>query len=496
MLVYPKRFLMNRILFTLFFIFLFFNWNFSQTKSIVKITGFAPSYVGQTISVSEIEDYISMNEAVVATTTVSEDSTFTLSFYSEDIQKIVLRPDKNWSFLYIQPNSAYDIYIPEKDKYEVYRPNGNSIELTFFDLDTNDINYKILQFQRWTDEFVSNYYHLKNIKPLEFGAKMDEFKTQVEKAYNLSDTSKREITSTEKYFLTFVKFSIASLDNVQFAAERNRYEKHDFYIKHNPVEYKNDAYMAYINAFYDKTFPRLSTETNNSVYKGLLKSSPTLIMRALGGEYTLINLRIREMVMIKALSEEYYSKDMPQTNILTVLDSVSNHSMFAANAIIARNMMNRLTQLVQGGKAPDFVLKNAKGETKTISKYSNKHLYIHFYDPSSIKNTMELEPLIKMYDTYKKDITFITIYPDKEYDSTVLKKYIDVIPWESYKVSSVNSIWKNYKIETYPSYVLIDAFGYVVAAPALGPMPDGQYQTIDKTFFYIQKLNSQMKEGQ
>lgn len=487
---------MNRFILTSFCVFLFSGWYFSQTKSVVKITGFAPSYVGRTITVSEIEDYISMNEAVLATTTVSEDSTFNLSFYAEDIQKVVLRPDKNWSSLYIQPNATYDLYIPEKDKYEAYRPNGNSIELTFFDLDSTDVNFRILQFQRWTDEFVSNYYHLKNMKPLEFGIKMDEFKTQVEEAYNLSDTTKKEISALDKYFLTFVKFSIATLDNVQFAAERNRYEKHDFYIKHNSVEYKNDAYMAYINAFYDKLFPRLSNETNNSVYLGLLKSSPTLIMRALGGEYTLKNMRIREMVMIKSLSEEYYSKDMPQTNILTVLDSVANHSMFNANAIIAKNMKNRLTQLVQGGKAPEFALKNSTGEIKTINKYSNKHLYIHFYDPSSVKNTLELEPLIKMYNTYKKDINFITVYQEKDYDSLVMKKYIDIIPWETFKVSNTNTIWKNYKIETYPSYVLVDAFGYVVAAPALGPMPDGQYQTIDKTFFHIQKLNNQMREGQ
>lgn len=467
----------------------------AQDGKIVKVKGFAPGYVGQSITFYEIEDYFSMNEASIASATVLPDSTFNVSFYIKETQKVIIRAtNKNKSYIYVQPQGMYDIYLPDKDKFEPYRPNGNSVEATFFDLDTLDINYKILQFQRWMDEFVSSYYHLKNLKPMEFASKLDEFKTAVEKNYNLNDSVKNSTASEpEKYFDTFVRFSIASLDNIQYAAERNRYEKHDFYIKHTPVQYKNDAYMSYINAFYEKMMPRLSMETNNRVYLGLLKSSPTLIMRALGSEYTLINMRIREMVMIKALSEEFNSKDFPQTNILTVLDSVANHSLFDANAIIARNMMNRLTQLVAGGKAPDFVLKNEKGDVVTLNSFIKKHLYFHFYDPSSVKSTIELEPLLKLYDTYKEEVTFITIYPAKMYKEDDVKEYINTIPWMKFAIDETNPIWKNYKIDTYPSYVLIDGYGYVVGAPALGPMPDGQYQTIDKTFFYIRKINKEMR---
>lgn len=471
---------------------------FSQEGKVVTIKGYAPAYVGQTITILEIEDYFSMKEAKLASTLVKEDSTFSISFFLKETQKILVQAAKNKSFIYAQPDAVYDIYIPEKDKYEVYRPGGNVIEVSFFDLDSLDINFKILQFQRWSDEFLSMYYHLKNVKPIEFAAKLDEFKTNVEKYYGLKDITNESDNTTkeeELFFNTFVRFSIASLDNIQFVAERNRYEKHDFYIKYSPVSYRNDAYMSYISTFYEKMIPRLSTETNNRVYLGLLKSSPTLIMRALGGEYTLINLRIREMIMIKALSEEFFSNDFPQTNILTVLDSVANNSLFEANAIIAKNMKLRLTELVQGGKAPDFVLTNANNELKTLSAYRKKHVYLHFYDPASQKNNLELEPLIRIHETYKDDIVFITIYPEKEYSENEIKSRISVIPWEKYKVDESNPIWKNYKIETFPSYVLLDAYGYVVAAPALGPMPDGQYQTIDKTFFYIQKTIKELKEN-
>jgi thioredoxin-related protein len=61
-------------------------------------------------------------------------------------------------------------------------------------------------------------------------------------------------------------------------------------------------------------------------------------------------------------------------------------------------------------------------------------------------------------------------------------------------VESTNPIWKNYKVDAFPTYVLIDPNGYIVQAPALGPMPNGQYQTIDQTFFFIQQALNREKE--
>ena len=467
----------------------------SQESKTVTVKGYAPSYVGQTITIHEIEDYFSNKEATIASAIVQSDSTFSATFRIQETQKISILPAKNKAFLYIQPGATYDIYVPEKDAFEPYRPEGNVIEVTFFDLDSSDINFKILQFQRWSDEFIGSYYHLKNIKPIEFAKKIDEFKEIVEKEYKLRDTSASNSTEPKQFFKTFVRFSIAASDNIQFAADRNRYEKHDFYIKFAPVAYRNDAYMNYITKFYEKMIPRLSMETNNRVYLGVLKSSPTLIMRALGAEYTLINVRIREMIMVKALSEQFYTNDFPQTNILTILDSVANHSLFEANAVIAKNLSERLSEMVAGGKAQDFVLKNDKNELKTLANFRRKYVYLHFYDPTSNNNAQELGPLKQIYENYKEDITFLTIYPDKDYDSLVFAKNIQSIPWEKFKTDNSNPIWSNYKIQTYPSYVLIDGFGYVVAAPALGPMPDGTYQTIDKTFFMIQKIKKELRDN-
>lgn len=445
---------------------------------LTKVKGLAPSYVGKTIELYGIEDYFSMKQILLAKTTVQQDSSFSIIVDLKNTQKVILQSGNNKGYMYVEPGSSYDVFMPDKDKFDPYRPNGNQVEISFFDLDSTDVNYKILGFERWIDHFIGNYFYLKDVKPMEFGAALDRFKTNVEKAYK-NDTS--------TYFKTYVKFSIAGLDNIQFAGERNRYEKHDFYIKFSPVAYSNDAYMEYIIGFYQNLMPRLSNETNQAVYEGILAESPTLVMRALGGEYTLINTRIREMIMLKALSEVYFSDDYPQTNILKIMDSVAHHSLFEANAVIAKNLMDRLTELVPGGVAPEFSFKSSDGDYITLSTFQGKHLYIHFFDPNSKENIKEVPLLMEMYVKYRSSVQFITIMKTQETLSDEVKELLENVQWPVYQVSNDNSIWKKYKVESFPYYTLIDAIGYVVMSPALGPTPNGQYQTIDYTFFNIQK---------
>ena len=461
---------------SLLFLFLFLSIKsvFAQT---VSITGFTPGYVGKTLSLYKIQDYFSMSEALLASTTVAPDSTFSLVFDSPIEQKVILKSSNNKGFMLVQPGADYRVYFPQKDKYEPFKPSGTEVEIAFIDLDSTDLNYKVLGFQRWVDYFIGNNYHLKNIDFKQFVSNLDLFKTNVEKAY-------KEDTSV--YLKTHIRFTFAGLDNIPNAAERNRYEKYDFYIRNTPVYYDCETYMTYIGDFYQKFVPRLSNEANQAVYEGVLHSSPSMIMKALGTEYTMSNIQIRELVMMKMLAEEFHSQDFPQTNILTILDSLSERALFKTHRMIAGNLKAKLTELVPGGKAPEFVLIQLGKDTKTLRDFSGKHLYIHFMDPQSIHTKQELPLLTEIYNMYKDYVQFVSVCKEADFDDEA-KALLKQFKWDVYVLPESNAIWKKYGIEAFPQYTLIDAAGYVVSSPALAPTPNGQYQTIDETFFYIKK---------
>lgn len=447
-------------------------------KEIVKIKGFAPSFVGQSVTLSEVEDYLSMKESTLASGTVQADSTFNLLFEVKEIQKVIVRIGNNKSQLYIQPNGNYTILFPEKDQYSVYRPAGNDVEITFFDLDSTDINYHILGFNRWLDNYLALNYsdHKKN--PVEFAKRMDDFKEAAQKYY---------AKDTGTYIFDYVRFTIANtIDNIQQQSNRNRYEKHDFYLKYQPVAYQNDAYMTYFKVFYKGMMPTIPMEVNNRVYLGLLKNSPTLIMNALGKEYTLKNARIRELVMISMLSELYYSPDYPQTNIISVLDSIQKNALFEAHKSIASNMISRLTEANNGGKAPQFIVTKGDGNKLGLEDFKGKYLYLHFFDPNSEKNKMELDILKELHKKYGNNVAFLSICKGSMVNNQSMK-ILNQIPWDIGAVDDLSAIFSHYKVATFPNYVLIDPYSYIVQAPALGPMPNSLYQTIDRVFFEIQK---------
>ncbi|MNJ85420.1 AhpC/TSA family protein [compost metagenome] len=467
-------------------LFFLFSLGLSGTyaQSVTEITGYAPAYIGKEVELYEISDFITLREERIASTTVKADSTFSLVFNLDQTRKLVLKSANNKANLFANPGAKYEVFLPEKNKYDTYNPSGNFIELSFFNLDNKDINYKILEFNRWNDEFVARYYTKNNADSKYFVARLDTFKMDVEKYYQ-ADTA-------DKFFGYHRKYSIAKLDDLRFMGSRNQYEKYDFYIRSASVYYQSEAYFQYINHFYEKLLPRINSEINNRIYLGILKSSPSAIYNAMGKEYTLQhNYKLRELVMLKTLSECFYEKDYPQTNILTVLDSVSKFGLFPENRIVAQNIHFRLTELSQGSKAPDFLLKSDNKDL-TLQSFSKKYLYLFFVDPNSLDNSKQMNLLKPIYERYKDIANFVMIYKEKADGSIDLTKLKNEYPWTVVSSKENNSVFKNYNVVNYPYYVLIDPFGYVINAPALGPVPNGVYETIDRTFFMIKKA---LKDG-
>lgn len=462
----------------LLYILLFVSFN-SLASQQVRIEGFVPGYIGQEVFAYTIDDYLSLEKTKVASTRVSEaDSIFILQFDCDHTQKLILQLGKNRTQMYVQPGGKYDIYVYPKDKYAPFRPEGNEVQMTFFGLEESDINYKILTFEKWNFDFLSVYYRKTSNSPTTFVSALDTFKINVENYYK-SDTS--------RFFKIYVKYAIAGLDDLSFKGSLSRKGKYDLYMKYNTVEYGNERYMEYFKTFYDKYDTQLRNETNKDFYKAVINASPKMAMLALGGDHYLQNIRVRELVLIKMLSDIFYSPDYPQTNIMTMLDSISENSFFAANGPIAKNLIKRLTTLVPGGKAPEFYITTGD-ETISLKDFEGKHLYIQFANADSKTSVMDMELLKPIYDRYGGDVTFFTVLVGSSQEEAVEFKKSKSIPWKVIAIDDNHDFVTRYKAVTKPYYVLIDQIGYVVAAPAPTPRPDGEYDTVDKMFYGIRKM--------
>ena len=444
-----------------------------------KIKGLTSGFVGKKIEFYTIKDYFSLKDSLIGEAIIQNDSSFQVEFPLEHTEKIIVKCHKNTGFIYADPGTTLTISLPDKDPYNAYRPQGNKVEIAFLNLPKTDINFKILEFDKWVTDFLGVYYNRKTTSTILFSEKLDTFKLNVE-AYYKKDTS--------FFFKTYVRFSIASLEDINFVGSKTRIEKYLFYLKDFPVTYENERYSSYLNLFYKNIFALVSTEINTKIYKSILSSSPTLLMQSLGLDATLKNPKIRELIAIRGLSEVYNGKDFPKTNIITILDSISRFGLYKQNRYLSKSIIERLTELAPGMKAPNFeIIHVEKNDTITLQSFVGNYVYIQFIDPTLQDSKKHLELLVPMYEKYGKTFRFVTIIDVQNELTKEQKTYFSSIPWEKYYLPFDHAMFKKYMVKSFPNYVLIDDTGVLHSYPAASPIPDGEYETVEKVFYTIKR---------
>ena len=475
---------MRSLLTVLLFVAASVGWG--QT-SITTISGYAPAYVDQYVGVYRITDFLTETTEKVGEALVKEDSTFSVSFYNQQVGKFKVMAGNNYFSVYAGPATNYDLFIKNRSPYVDYRPAGNEVEFFFLDLDSTEINFKIIDFEDRMLTFLKKNYNRQAMSNPNFVKSLDEFKLKLERIYE-KDTS--------LYFKTYVRYALAGLDNMSFVGARNRYEKYDFYIKGQPIYYENDRFMDYVMKYYDKYHTQLSESVNQEFYNGIISASPTKLMRALGKDYALEGFVLREFVMLKMLGDVYYSNEYPQTNILSILDSLSFQAIVPEHEEIAKNLKRRLTQLVPGSKMPGFSIQ-LKGDEVTHSNYYGKHLYIQFAQEGSLKSERDYQLLAHLREKYLDAVEILTIVVAEDgavKPSTYFRE--QGITWDAAVINPSSAMLTAFDVVTFPHYVLVDAQGYIVRAPALSPRPNNEYDTVERNFFDIKKIIDRTnKEG-
>jgi hypothetical protein len=451
----------------------------------VHISGRSPQKEGTKVVLERFEDFITGNTFTVASTELKSDSSFTFTFNISEIEKVKITVGNNYSYLLAQPQARYSIIVSNKKMSNFNNPLGNQVEMTFLDLDDKDINYKTLTFDRWIDGFLGENYHLRTKRDSIFLKNLTNFERDVMTRYK-SDTT--------EFLRNYIKYRVASLEELNFVGARDERTRYTVNIAPFTVYYKNEEYMKYIRNFYKNYFERTAPELNNKIYKAIVAGSPTRLINDLGADYRLANVRLRELVMVISLSDVFHDRTYPQSRIAVILDSVAHHGLFKENRIIARNVLQKVTQLTPGALAPKFEFLNQKNELIVNGKFAPRYTYIQFIDINQTNNLLQFEMLRTLYTKYSSSVEIITVVVNEtNWEKIDQKLNLKETPWTIVVPKNLEKIKKSFQLSVYPHYLLIDAQGYVVQSPAASPVPDGSYKTIDFYFFEIHKAMTRSK---
>lgn len=446
------------------------------SQSVLK--GYAPEFIGQNVKLYTYQDYLTLSKILIGEGTVSaEDSTFSIEFDTKTTIQAVVEIDRNEAELYLAPETNYEIYFPRSIEPVSYKNAETNIY--FSELDTLDINYLVLQYHQWFDTFIA--YYEEEIGKGQFLAYLDTFKVYAAEAYKDID---------DIYFITYVRYDIAEMEQAGGGIRKSENRLNAFldYIEPYPVYYENDRYMKFVTGFYDKEFREYLPKTEQRILEAVAASSPTLLMKALKSDIFLAKPELRELIMLDKLGKAFYRELELRPNIITILDSVANHSISPANASVAKNVRKYITSLEPGYPAPAIDFPLAEDKSITWRTYQGKFVYFNFFATWNDKAVAEMELISGLLNKYDEDIAFLSVCTDKTRDTYTA--FIDEHPeydWDIVYVGEDKPLMEAFKVSSVPSYFLIDQDGFIFSAPALSPTPNGEFKSIDKTLFNIQR---------
>lgn len=443
-----------------------------------KITGFAPDFIGKNVSVYTYQDYVTRNRVEIGKGKVEEkDSSFHIAVSTNSTIKIIVEIERTEASMYLAPNTDYFVYFPASDQPVAYVNSTTSIY--FNDLDSTDINYRILQYHQWFDSYIA--LNQNGVAQGKFLSYLDSFKLYVADAYRHVE---------DPYFITYVRYDLGEMEQTFGGNMRGKKRLNTYleYIERFPIYYENDRYMKFLLAFYDKEFREYLPVTEQKIMEAIFKSSPTLLMQALKGDILLAKPELRELVMIDKLGKAYYREIGFRPNIVNILDSVSTYALNNVNATVAKNVRDYITKLETGFPAPALQLQTNEQEIISWSKYKGKFVYLNFFATWNERALNDLAIMKKLVAKYNQDIEFVSLCMDK--DSTTYETFLEKNPeynWEFHYLGPDHDLVKDYKVTNVPTYFLVDQEGFIFAAPALAPSPNGKYQSVDQTMHEIKQ---------
>ena len=457
-------------------LFLFFIFCSHLAFSNTKIYGSAANSDNQYVYVFAIDDYLTYSESLIYSTSVNEKGLFMIELKDLGICKIVIRIKNSYAHVYIQDSTTYYIEFPEESIDVINYFSGSETEILFFNLDSTDINYKILGFEAWMDNEMADLYIIKDVEPVNFIEGVLKFKAEVQKEY-ANDTS--------IFFKNYVKYSLGkNVDNIYYFGAPSRNAKYDFFIKNAVIQYQNPAYMGYINDFYDQYLFQLNSYIRTPLIQSIYDQNANNLVKSISFDSLIPNQEFAELIALKIMQQEYSAGNLPKNNLISLTNQLRINSIYTQNQIIAKNLIEQFYTIIEGDPFPIMHLTD---EILLKSK-ENKYLYIHLFNPENPNSLSEISALRRLFEKYKSHIDFVTIYVSQsEVNSDFALRLLASIKWEVYSLDYAHPLWKSLNIGSFPYYILVNEKQKIIGLPALGPNPNGVYKTIEKTFYDIQQ---------
>lgn len=448
----------NRLLLILFIAF--FQHAFAQ----VKVRGLS-FWNSPNLTVYQTTNYLSNERTRLFEVTPDSIGIFQFEWNTSEIKQLQICSAERCSWFYAQPNGRYLIELPD-DAGIPSLAEQREVELIFYQLDSLDINYRILGFEAWMDQYISEIYPLKDLRSNEFISKIRAFKNETAAVYNQDSSA---------FLKDYIKYSVGStIDNFSVIGGPTKEDKFGFYLSEDSVNYMQPKLLEYAKSFYQNYFDQLDQTNRNLATAALSNLNYQQWIEAFKSDPFVNNTAWAELVAFLSIVE------LQQNQKITAAMAFEFYENFAAYAQqqdlrkAARYSAIQLNKL-KVGKKVSYGFLGAQLQTEL----PNKIICLHYFQPGNQKCISEIVALQKVAERHQQDLQLITIYPQQITWTKADTKAFEKVKWPLIGLKPDAELWNLLSWQSAPAYILIDRDQVVRFMPALGPIPNGSGQTID-----------------
>jgi hypothetical protein len=443
---------------------LFFLGCYNLISAQVKVRGLS-FWDSPSLTVYQTSNYLSNERTKLFELQPDSMGIFQFELPTTEIEQLQICSPDRCSWFYIQPNGRYIIELPDDDGLPSLSEQ-KEVELLFYQLDTLDINYQILGFEAWMDQYLSDIYPLKDLRSNEFITKIRAFKNEVAIVYN---------TNPSRFLKEYIKYSVGlTIDNFSVIGAPSKGDKFDFYLSSDSINYQQPKLLEFAKAFYQNYFDQLEQTNRVTAQNAILNADLQGLINAFKADAYVHNQNWAEFITFLCLEELQKSQVLAENLALDLYKQMSANAQQSALRKAAHYKWVQINKLKIGKKVPLDLL----GKDLQID-FSQKIICLHFYQPTNQKCISEIAALQKVAERHQTALQIITIYPSDVTWTKADQKAFEKVKWPKVALAPESALWNLLDWQSAPAYILIDRQQVVRFMPALGPIPNGSGLTID-----------------
>lgn len=427
----------------------------------VSLMGRAPGAEGKELRIYCLDDQVSSRMKKLGQTQIASSGTFEIGFSLTSLSKIFIYIDFHRTELLVEPGNQYEIQV------ENFNAAGFKEEINPY----LDPPYMHLTISKTTALTSPLCYDSLNAKSDRYIFEHAKFLTRAG-SNHLVDTLisqwQQEIPCQTAFMEAAIRYRVAQLSISR--GRRNQAQVFNQYISGMPVLQNHPDYMAFFSQLFDKhllTSRILPFFEIQGIINGRLGYAKLLDF--LGRDTLLRQAIIRELVILVNMRDLYYHPDIQSDAMLEILREMSTKASEPIHRHIANNLIFELQHLSPGTLAPDFSLPGMKNEPVSLSKAKGKYLYVQFFTSWCVDCVTDMMLIDKLRKEFGDTIQFLSISVDLEPARLYAFLQRHRYPWDFVHFNQDYDLINAYRLRTYPTYILIDPRGNILASPALSP---------------------------